>query len=258
MTIETSWDNPSNAFRSSRRQAGFTLIDVMVTLLVITVLIGIMLPSLAIVKETTRRVVCSSNLRQIGLGISMYADDHDGLLPPTTFTNERLGRIPAETNRLRIASTSTYSPRVNSGGVRPQAKWDGLGHLYSQEYLETPGIFYCPSHPGRFRLKDQQKAWDSVDSNIVGNFQFRGEGPDGDSRLFFITPRRAAIVSDSIRSSVDLNHKDGVNVLRADLALFWFNELEGDVMLLLSQSSPASTDEVWTELDGFVSSGGSN
>lgn len=230
----------------------------MVTMLVIAVLMGIMLPSLSVVKETTRRVVCSSNIRQIGLGISMYADDHDGYLPATTFTNERLGRIPAETNRLRIGPASMFSSRVNGTGTRPQAKWDGLGNLYSQEYLETPGIFYCPSHQGKTRFKDQQTAWDSTESSIVGNFQFRGEGPDGDRRLFYITPRRAAIVSDSIRSNEDLNHKNGMNVLRADLALFWFDELEGDVMSLLSQSSAAATDEVWRELDGFVGYGGAN
>ena len=73
-----------------------------------------------------------------------------------------------------------------------------------------------------------------------------------------ITPRRSAIVSDSIRSEKDLNHDSGMNVLRADLAVFWFGELDDDVMSLLSLSSPASTDRVWAELDGFVSSGGSS
>lgn len=229
----------------------FSLIDVLITIMVIGVLVAIMLPSLAVVKETARRVVCSSNIRQIGLGVSMFADDNDGRLPETTFVNPRLERIASETNRLRLASNSTYSSRVNTG-PRPQAVWDGLGLLYNKEYLETQGIFYCPSHGGRFRYKDQLAAWDSADANIVGNFQYRGEGPDGDKRLFFIQPRRAAIVSDMIRSSRDLNHKSGINVLRADLAVFWYSDADGDVLALLSQSAQNATDQVWVELDDFV------
>ena len=257
MTIQRSWANSSHSFKADRRSSAFTLIDVLVTLVVIAVLVGIMLPSLAVVKETTRRVVCSSNIRQVGLGITMFADDNKGLLPSTTFTNINLGRLPAETNRLRIASTSLFASRVNTDN-QPSAQWDGLGHLYNEDYLETPGIFYCPSHQGRFRHSEQVAAWNRSDSNIVGNFQYRGEGPNGDRRLFMITPRRSAIVSDSIRSEQDLNHDSGMNVLRADLAVFWFGELDDDVMSLLSLSSPASTDRVWAELDGFVSSGGSS
>jgi len=86
----------------------------------------------------------------------------------------------------------------------------------------------------------------------VGNFQFRGEGPDGDKRLFFIQPRRAAIVSDMIRSTRDLNHKSGINVLRADLAVFWFSDADGEVQAILSQSAQDATDQVWVELDDFV------
>ncbi len=238
-------------------RSAFTLIDVLVTLFVISVLIGIMLPSLAVVRETTRRVVCSSNIRQIGLGISMFADNNDGMLPQTTFINQRFGRIPSETTRLRIASDSSFASRVNSPGVQ-RAAWDGLGHLYKFEYLETPGIFYCPSHDGKHRYQEQQEAWKDSDENIVGNFQFRGEGPDGDRRLFFIQPRQAAIVSDSIRSTNDLNHEAGMNVLRADLAVFWFNGLDDQMMRLLSQSAPGTTDRVWAELDDFVGSGGSD
>ncbi len=238
-------------------RSAFTLIDVLVTMVVIAVLIGIMLPSLSVVRETTRKVVCSSNIRQIGLGISMYADDHDGLMPQTTFTNQRFGRIPAETTRLRISPDSSFASRVNTAGPR-QGAWDGLGQLYKLEYLETPGIFYCPSHSGKNRYQDQLEAWKSRDSNIMGNFQFRGEGPDGDRRLFFIQPRRAAIVTDSIRSDKDLNHSQGMNVLRADLAVFWFSGLDDQLMSLLSQSTPANTDRVWAELDYFVASGGSN
>ncbi|GAB5496894.1 MAG: hypothetical protein Phyf2KO_19740 [Phycisphaerales bacterium] len=226
-------------------------------MVVIAVLIGIMLPSLAVVKETTQRVICSSNVRQLGLGVSMFADDHDGLLPRSTFLNTRLGRIPSEMTRLRIASNSNFSSRFDDGesGV---ASWDGLGRLIDGEYLETRGIFYCPSHNGQHTLESQLPAWNAQDGDILGNYQYRGEGPDGDSRLFQIIPRRTSIVSDSIRSEADLNHDSGMNVLRADLAVFWFDDLDDQVMALLRSDSQDSTDQLWGKLDGFVSSTGSN
>lgn len=223
-------------------------------MVVISVLIGIMLPSLAVVKETTQRVVCSSNVRQLGLGVSMFADDNDGLLPKSTFLNRRFGRLPSEMTRLRISSNSSFSSRIADGqtGV---ATWDGLGRLFDGEYLETQGIFYCPSHNGQHTLESQLEAWNSQNRDILGNYQYRGEGPDGDRRLFQIIPRRTSIISDSIRSEEDLNHDAGMNVLRADLAVFWFSELDDQVLALLRSHTRDSTDQLWGRLDGFVSSG---
>ncbi len=80
MTIQRSWANLSHSFKADRRSSAFTLIDVLVTLVVIAVLVGIMLPSLAVVKETTRRVV-QFEYPPVGLGITMFADDNKGLLP---------------------------------------------------------------------------------------------------------------------------------------------------------------------------------
>lgn len=224
-------------------------------MVVIAVLIGIMLPSLAVVKETTERVVCSSNVRQLGLGVSMFADDNDGLLPQSTFLNQRLGRLPGEMTRLRISTNSTFSARFD-GRQSGIATWDGLGRLYDGEYLETQGIFYCPSHGGQHTLESQLDAWRSQNEDIIGNYQYRGEGPDGDRRLFQIIPRRTSIISDSIRSEDDLNHESGMNVLRADLAVFWFSELDDEVLALLRSHTRDSTDQLWGRLDGFVSTGG--
>ncbi len=119
-----------------------------------------------------------------------------------------------------------------------RAQWDGPGHLYNEDYLETPGIFYRPSHRGRFRHSEQEAAWNRSDSNIVGNFQYRGEGPNGDRRLFMITPRRSAIVSDSdpLRAGSEPRQRD--ERAPADLAVFWFGGSDDDVMSLLA-GSPA-------------------
>ncbi|MCQ6498005.1 type II secretion system protein, partial [Vibrio parahaemolyticus] len=57
---------------SRAQRSGFTIIDVLVSIAVIAVLISILMPSLSLVRETTRRLVCSSNIRQHGMGLAMY------------------------------------------------------------------------------------------------------------------------------------------------------------------------------------------
>ncbi len=60
---------------------GFTLIELLVVIGIIAVLAGLLLPVLAKAKERGRSIKCVSNLKQIGLGITLYADDHE-YFPP--------------------------------------------------------------------------------------------------------------------------------------------------------------------------------
>lgn len=57
----------------ARRKAGFTLIELLVVVAIIALLLSILLPSLAGAKKVARRVVCGSNLRQLGIGMRSYA-----------------------------------------------------------------------------------------------------------------------------------------------------------------------------------------
>jgi len=63
---------------------GFTLIELLVVVAIIVVLIAILLPSLGRARQQTQSVTCMSNLRQIGVGMFMYAQDNNNWIPCAT------------------------------------------------------------------------------------------------------------------------------------------------------------------------------
>jgi competence protein ComGC len=237
----------SGAGASTRRRA-FTLIDLLVSMMVIAVLVGILLPSLANVHEAARRTVCASNLRQIGFGVASFADERGGRLPPSQYKNRG---ISEEMMTLRIGADA------NAG--RPLAQWDGLGLLHAGGFLLGPKVYYCPSHHGTHPFQVYVDSWrDESQDFVVGNYQYRGMGRDGVSDLFRITPSRTALVSDGLRTLNDYNHVIGANVLRADLSTAWVDDRStntGVRSLLVSTGLPdeaiSSTlmDTAWRRLD---------
>ena len=60
---------------------GFTLIGLLVVIAIIAILAALLLPALAAAKEKAMAAKCTSNLRQIGLGCQLFADDNNQSLP---------------------------------------------------------------------------------------------------------------------------------------------------------------------------------
>lgn len=236
----------------ARGSRAFTLIDVLVTIAVIGVLISILAPSLSSVRETAQQVICRSNVRQLGIGIDLYAEDYKGAVPASKAIDFPSGSV--ETMTLRFgAAPAGYSNH-----------WDGLGNLYSLDYLPAPKLYYCPSHKGNNPFARYADQWAGRDGIIVGNYQYRGHGPVQTAHPVGMAPvpqttvlasmrPGAALVSDGLRSQSDFNHVVGANVLRSDLSVNWFNDNSGRLFDGLSKDgqppNPLVIDQAWSELD---------
>ena len=67
--------------RRLNRKQGFNLIELTVVIAVIAILAALLLGSVSRAKSAAQRTACINNLRQIGLALPMYADDHEDVLP---------------------------------------------------------------------------------------------------------------------------------------------------------------------------------
>lgn len=201
---------------------------------VVLVLIALLMPGLKNAQEMARRVVCASNLRQITIGVAIYADEQGGVLPPSVFLR------PSGTFGSRgIRSDEMVTLRLENpfGGLFGQA-WDGVGFLYAGEYLPAPKLFYCPSHHGEHRYSTYEQVWGG-EGAIIGNFHYRGVGPNGTNILAAIEPSTSAILADGLRRQSDFNHIHGINVALVDLSVRWLADPNGDLRRLLPTATPA-------------------
>jgi len=113
-------------------RSAFTMIELMVSISVIAVLMGIALPALRMARESGRRAVCLANLHTFGQAFQMYRDDHGGALPYAHGSVYNI--IYSWTDPLD--DLMPYLDGVSAPSVGP----DGV--------VITGPPFRCPSDPG--------------------------------------------------------------------------------------------------------------
>ncbi len=191
-----------------RPRGAFTLIELLVVIAVIAILAALLLPALGAAKARARAAACLSNLRQIGIGMRMYADDNEGWLPTTTHgagTNaswvyqlapyvggvDKIRICPADPkgdSRLTAQGTSYIMNEFTSvdamdpfgNTLESFRKLDALGHP-SETFL----VFECADALGATIFNDHTHSrnwingWASVTSDIQPD-RHRTGGPRGD------------------------------------------------------------------------------
>ena len=225
----------------ARRCRGFTLLDVLVALAVMGVLISLLMPTLSMVRDTTRKIVCASNIRQLGLSMAMYSEDYRGQLPYSRFYRKSLGDPAFDTRELMTVRLALLP------------SFDGLGLLHAHNYGTVPGVYFCPSHQGLNRPDVYASAWGDEAATVISNFQFRGGASNGQTR-FDRLDSRLSLISDGLASQADFNHSTGGNVLSTDLSVAWFNDSSGRLLRALpletnEMGSRAKLQQAWNLLD---------
>lgn len=111
------------------RRSGFTLVELLVVIAIIATLVGLLLPVLGRSREMAARTVCASNLRQVYLGVQMYAHENAGrMIPRFDFVNT----VPQASNVAK--------------GIRLNLPGDGV-QLVLSRYVNA-NVFACPLDRG--------------------------------------------------------------------------------------------------------------
>ena len=107
---EICWSGASRTDCTLGKKSAFTLVELLVSLVVIAVLASLLLPALARSKSSARRIQCQSNLRQIGYASRMYSDDYNDFLVPAVISN-----YFATVNWLGNGATPGWDPALLYG-----------------------------------------------------------------------------------------------------------------------------------------------
>ncbi|MEK6643326.1 MAG: prepilin-type N-terminal cleavage/methylation domain-containing protein [Planctomycetota bacterium] len=146
---------------SSSHRSAFTLIELLIVMAIISLLLSILLPALGRARETSRRTVCGSNLRQMALALSQYAQENDSWFPAkphTTIVSPRMDQMATVQDRAYNPpeKENEFGPNF-SGMVRDILEKkatrfsDGDADLTKRmdngppQYFSNPKMLLCPS-----------------------------------------------------------------------------------------------------------------
>jgi prepilin-type N-terminal cleavage/methylation domain-containing protein len=127
---------------TSQRSLGFTLVELLVVIAIIAILASLLLPTLTRAKEKAKVVKVHAELYGVGLALEMYADDHEGQLPPV--------RVDCNTD---LATHWCQFP-IELAQEGYLARGDKPGMAVNMEDVFNPGHTYKYATPGPQILND--------------------------------------------------------------------------------------------------------
>jgi prepilin-type N-terminal cleavage/methylation domain-containing protein/prepilin-type processing-associated H-X9-DG protein len=138
-------------FGISQRR-GFTMLEILVVIGIVTLLLGIMLPGLSRARQQAKETACLAGLQQLGLAISTYAMENEGYLPYGPKAPP-----PSATNFYPLTGNVTSLISLQNGAAV------GLGLLLENHLAKTKEVLFCPG---------ADESWDTQASlSAVGKSQ---------------------------------------------------------------------------------------
>ena len=120
-----------------QQKRGFTLIELLVVVAVVAILAGLLLPTLGRARDRAYAAACLNHLKQLQLGWTLYANDHNDWLPPSEM-NASVPKAP----RWVDGNMSAFGDYAMTRTNRALLVAPGPGHI--GPYVQAPDVFHCP------------------------------------------------------------------------------------------------------------------
>lgn len=149
------------ASRRTFRRTAFTLVELLVVISIIALLMAILVPSLSKARDQSKVSVCLSNLRQIGIAIHTYADQHNGAIPrgPT----DAIPYYP-EQGWDEWATNQVWIGEMNVS--------QGLGAILKTEMTQPRAIF-CPADDSADPIEELEKIERKLPVDAFSSYLYR-------------------------------------------------------------------------------------
>lgn len=147
--------SPKNRTTWSRSTHGFSLIELLVAIGLISVLIGILLPSLGRAQDAARRVRCAAQLKNLGVAWAIYTDRYPEAFPPAV-SMPSFPIVPDEMTIMKALSDEVRAPDAYACPSDDRRNFQELGISY--EYLPGLAIALDPNSARTLKQVARQQA----------------------------------------------------------------------------------------------------